>query len=261
MNKWQVKKAVKKSLQRRRDKETDQDPSSWLRPGWGPAFSQHLLGCDACPTRVNLNDGDENRRQKSIEDHRQKCGNELRSDAGKADCVTCIGCDKQMHRGMTLEMIKHEGGCAKFQALGVEKAPLGFGVQLAAVDKGSFASTSGESPTESPGSTTRPETTRRVIRFNKKLGEKVEKTQILPSCRKALKCVAAEMRVKYTKEKDKAKAAGREPAQPEVRSGWREGGRETHVDCVKCGKSLGRPDFYPQLLHEQTCEGPKKRTG
>ena len=73
--------------------------------------------------------------------------------------------------------------------------------------------------------------------------------------------VAAEMRVKYTKEKDKAKAAGREPAQPEVRPGWREGGRETHVDCVKCGKSLGRPDFYPQLLHEQTCEGPKKRTG
>ena len=36
-------------------------------------------------------------------------------------------------------------------------------------------------------------------------------------CRKALKCVATEMRVKYNKEKVAAQAAGREPPQPDVR--------------------------------------------
>ena len=259
-NRSRAKKAVQKSLQ----KKADEDPSSWLRPGWGPAFPQYLIGCDACPTRVHLSDN-EDHRQRMIEDHRQKCGNELRSDAGKADCAICIGCGKQMHRGMTLEMIKHEGACAKFQALGVEKAPLGFGVQLAAVDKGSFASTS-ESPTSS-GSTSRPETTRKVIRFDKKLGAKVEKTQILPSCRKALKCMAAEMRLKYLKEKDEAKAAGRKPPQPEVRPGWKviirvglKEKEESHVVCVKCDKPFANSEFYQQLLHEQTCEGPNKKT-
>ena len=49
------------------------------------------------------------------------------------------------------------------QALGVEKAPPGFGMQMASV-----------APNE---------TTRRVIRFDKTVGRKVEKTQILPSCR------------------------------------------------------------------------------
>ena len=35
--------------------------------------------------------------------------------------------------------------------------------------------------------------------------------------RKALKCVMAEIQVKYKREKEAAKAAGREPPQPEVR--------------------------------------------
>lgn len=49
------------------------------------------------------------------------------------------------------------------QALGVEAAPAGFGLEMANV-----------APNE---------TVRKVIRYDKKVGAKVEKTQVLPSCR------------------------------------------------------------------------------
>ena len=52
------------------------------------------------------------------------------------------------------------------QALGVEAAPPGFGLEMANV-----------APNE---------TVRKVIRYDKKVGAKVEKTQVLPSCRQVL---------------------------------------------------------------------------
>ena len=259
-----------------RQEKADEDPPPWLRPGWGPAFPKHLIGCDACPIRVHPNDG------KGMENHRQKCGNQMRSDAGKADYMICIGCGKQWPRKNKLHIIKHEGVCDKFKALGVvEKAPLGTGVQLAAIDKRSVASTS-ESPTTSSSSrsTTRPKTPRgprRVIRarartlgvelarplnfdfLNKRRGEKVENTQIPPKFIKAFKRAGREMLRKYSKAKTEAKAAGRKPPPPEIRPGWKRENGWSRVACLKCGRSYGCFEFYPQLLHEQTCGVPNNR--
>ena len=99
--------------------EANGDPEDppWLRPGWGPAFPKDL-GCDACPRRVHPNDAN------GLANHRQKCGNEMRSDAGagKADFMMCIGCGKQWHREKIHQIIKHEGVCARFKALGVGTA-------------------------------------------------------------------------------------------------------------------------------------------
>ena len=38
------------------------------------------------------------------------------------------------------------------------------------------------------------------------------------------------------------------------RPGWRKSW-ERGVDCVKCGQEFDCADFYPILLHEQTCQG------
>ena len=47
LRQWQIKKAVKNSVKRRRAQEADKDPSSWLRPGWAADSNR----TDACNTR------------------------------------------------------------------------------------------------------------------------------------------------------------------------------------------------------------------
>ena len=154
--KWHAKKALQKSLQSH--KKADRDETSWLRPGWTwkSDFPLHT--------------------------------------------VRCLGCGFEIHWDQTCALIKHEGNCAKFQSqlLHEQTCQVAKGHPQPKVEPiprvGSSSGTSQESDLHSAGdappgigmqlaSVAPNETTRRVIRFDKTVGRKVEKTQILPSCR------------------------------------------------------------------------------
>merc|ERR1712061_498787 len=113
--------------------------------------------------------------------------------------------------------------------MGVEPPPPGFGTSPR-----TSASVAAPVLTEN--------TTVTVMRYDKKVGAKVEKVHILPSCRKALKCMALEMKMKYAREVEESERFQKRPPQPLVRPGWTACIPAGYFVCpYECGWAQKRP--------------------